>query len=121
MTAVTDDAVTRLPTKVGSGVTKRGSVLPSKAVCGTWTEALAVGRNSREPPNLIAAPAPASAPIFIRSLRPRPVGLVGSSIADPFLHLVARLDGGLTMSEPEQPREDHGQPDRLAGQGVLGG
>ena len=83
MTAWTDDAETRLPTKVGSGVTNFVSVLPSRAVCGTCTDALAVVSTNREPPNLMAAPAPARAPIFIRSRRPRPVGLVGSSIADP--------------------------------------
>ncbi len=64
MTAWTDDAETRLPTKVGRGVTNFVSVLPSRAVCGTCTDALAVVSTNREPPKLDGGPGAGQGPDF---------------------------------------------------------
>src|SRR5215472_17742584 len=59
--------VIRRPAKVGSGVTNRATLAPGSAVCGIWSEALALSNNwgaSRR----MASPAPATPATLSRSL-----------------------------------------------------
>jgi hypothetical protein len=55
--------VTRFPTKVVNGSTNCGTVVPSRGVCGSETEA-----NARQAAAGIKTPAPAAAPI-LRNVR----------------------------------------------------
>src|SRR5215469_5391123 len=122
MYACSDVPETRLPKYVGTGVTNCETLAPGRAVCGTETDALALW-NRVGAPNLMTAPAPATAPIFRTVLRLiRRGSLIAASLRG--FRGVCRLMLVAVIRPPGAAQQHdgcHGKPGHLAREPVLQG